>query len=132
MKRTIGQVLDSGECDVYHPVTGEYIFMLNVFILNAQDAWQNLEAIKDMHMLKQIIYIDIEQENNGKRLKELALDLQEVEFELQRLWGFTEDARYHKFWQYPKCTCPQMDNEDRYGTKYKIVNQQCPLHGDKA
>jgi hypothetical protein len=129
MKKTIEEVLKTGECQVHHPITGDVVFILNPFMLNQQDAWHNLEALKDIHILKQVIYIDLEQETNPKRLKELSLDLQELEFHLQDLWGFSRDARYHRFWEYPKCTCPKLDNEDRYATGFVIVNSDCPLHG---
>lgn len=52
------------------------------------------------------------------------------EFALQRLWGFSEDAKYHRFWDAKGCTCPKMDNDDAYPTGYYIVNRLCPLHGN--
>lgn len=53
-----------------------------------------------------------------------------IEFELQELWGFPMDIKYHKFWERPRCKCCKMDNEERAGTGYYIINENCPLHGN--
>lgn len=55
--------------------------------------------------------------------------LEECEYELQGLWGFKADPRFHKFWLTPHCTCPKMDNEDDYGTEMMHIDRNCPLHG---
>ena len=62
----------------------------------------------------------------AKRLHKLWI---ENEYTLQRLWGFEEKANMHRFWEYPYCTCPKLDNEDRYGTSSYIVSCGCPIHG---
>lgn len=60
----------------------------------------------------------------------LVVAWKENEFKLQRLWGFDEDARYHRFFDLPHCNCPVLDNLERLGTDYQIHNQNCPIHGD--
>ena len=52
-----------------------------------------------------------------------------IEFELQELWGFERNARYHRFWNRPWCSCPKMDNEEAYGLNRAFVSGHCPLHG---
>ena len=53
----------------------------------------------------------------------------ELEFELQRLWGFSQDEEFHKYWlNIGSCSCPKMDNMDRLGYG-RIINLGCPLHG---
>ena len=53
----------------------------------------------------------------------------ELEFELQRLWGFPQDEEFHKYWlSVGSCSCPNMDNMDRLGYG-RIINLGCPLHG---
>ena len=53
----------------------------------------------------------------------------ELEFELQRLWGFPQDKEFHKYWlNIGSCTCPKMDNMDRLGYG-RIINLGCPVHG---
>lgn len=57
--------------------------------------------------------------------------LEDLEFYLQGLWGFKRDKNFHKYWLEMKgCTCPKMDNDDRFGTNYRIYNSSCPWHGD--
>lgn len=54
----------------------------------------------------------------------------ETEFTIQKLWKFQPDPNYHRMWfEDPKCSCPNMDNKDRLGTPYKIINEECKLHG---
>jgi hypothetical protein len=53
----------------------------------------------------------------------------ELEFQLQKAWGFQQDSKYHKFWERPRCTCPKMDNDDGYPYGYYTISGVCPLHG---
>jgi len=56
--------------------------------------------------------------------------IEEIEFLMQRAWGFEEDAAFHTWWyQAPHCTCPPIDNAERFGSKNKVIRQDCPLHG---
>ena len=55
-----------------------------------------------------------------------------LELKLQFLWDFPQDTRYHRYWKAIKgCACAfhQMDNWDRFGTPYRVVNSGCPWHG---
>jgi hypothetical protein len=106
------------------------IYMMNKRLLDQQNCWSNLEAIKETHWLKLLFYEMIRETNDPVELKELAKDITECEFELQSLWGFTKDAKFHRFWETPKCICAKMDNEDAYPTGYYSITLSCPLHGD--
>lgn len=54
-----------------------------------------------------------------------------LEFECQKYWGFEQDEKFHQWWfNFSSCQCPQMDNRDNIGCEYRIVNNNCPLHGD--
>ena len=57
--------------------------------------------------------------------------IEEIEFEMQRLWGFTQDANYHTHWmRIPGCACPKIDNTDpMYYGAGKIISGGCPVHG---
>ena len=105
-------------------------YRLNENLVNRQKAWNNVEAIKETHWLKHVIYDMIRETDDAKLLKSLAQDLTEIEYELQGLWNFPYDANYHRFWEAPKCTCPVIDNQDVYPyMHYRTLN--CPLHGDE-
>ena len=53
----------------------------------------------------------------------------ELEFELQKLWGFSQDKEFHKYWlNVGHCECPPLDNLERLGHG-RIINLGCPVHG---
>ena len=62
-------------------------------------------------------------------LRLLNKSIQEIDFKLQELWGFPINSNYHRWWEVPKCLCPDMDNRERYGTKYRVTRGDCPIHG---
>ena len=47
-------------------------------------------------------------------LYESYLESNSVDAQLQKLWGFPKNVKYYAYWRYPHCTCPKMDNEDKY------------------
>ena len=64
--------------------------------------------------------------------RELFSDWLDVERTLQMLWGFDEEDRFIKFWTFPACSCPSMDNEDAFPTGYYYVNGDCIIHGTES
>jgi hypothetical protein len=102
--------------------------VLNRNLLTRQNAWGNLDAIKAEHVIKLNIYEAIKKEEDKAALKCYSQNLTDLEFRLQALWGFPKDARFHRFWQTPKCLCPLLDGEDSWGTGYTYINGECPLH----
>ena len=105
------------------------MFVLNRHLMERQNALANLEDIKTVHQTKLDIYDAIRYESDPRILRSFANDLTLCEFELQKLWKFPEDARFHRFWETPRCECPKMDNEERYGTSYSAISLGCKLHG---
>ncbi len=91
-------------------------------------------AVAKIIMLHQLKYGILEsataaiEDRNLLRMYAKMVEL--LEFELQRVWKFPLDAKFHRFWKFPGCTCPRLDNEDSYGTSYSIVNLDCPVHGN--
>lgn len=63
------------------------------------------------------------------KLRECAARMEEIEFELQKAWGFTPSREFHTYWyQVPHCTCPKLDNKDNVGTSLRIIGDDCPIH----
>lgn len=64
-------------------------------------------------------------------LKKIAEEIEQIEFELQRLWNFPQDANYHSYWfRINRCTCPRHDNVDpMFFGGGKIIMGNCPIHG---
>jgi hypothetical protein len=94
-------------------------------------SYDTIKLICETHAVKYGILIDMQNTDvsNVKALKEYAEQLTEIEYTLQRLWGFPENSAYHKFWLLPHCKCPRMDNQDRYATGCSIIDTECPVHG---
>ena len=90
------------------------------------------ELIQELHGRKIAVYKTIEATDDPAELEALADLITQIEFALQRAWGFPQSIAYHRFWETPKCSCPQMDNEECYGTKQFIIATNCRLHGDNT
>ena len=63
--------------------------------------------------------------------REIADKIEQLEFNLQRLWGFGESKMHHKYWsQLSMCLCNanSMDNTDDFGYR-RTIRLDCPLHG---
>lgn len=101
---------------------------INGNLLTRQNAWANLDEIKDAHELMLIIFDIMHSTNEKHYLRDLLKDITVIELRLQLLWGFKRDPLYHKFWNYPKCTCPKYDNIDSY-PYMAFYSKRCVLHG---
>ena len=121
------------ENSVYHVFSGgEYVCTINQFLLKKQGVDSTgLSNIKALHVKKHLIFQHMENTpvECTATLKKLADEVTEVEFALQRAWGFPQDKTYHEWYNVPKCNCSKLDNKERRGTPYSIVNLECPIHG---
>ena len=108
---------------------GKPIYRLNSNLLDRQKCWDNVEMIKALHVEKLKVYDVIKNTDDKEVLKNCAGKITEIEFMLQSKWNFPEDARFHRFWDTPKCICAKIDNNDSYPSGYYSVNGSCPLHG---
>lgn len=89
----------------------------------------NIRGIVQKHIQKLMMFEQMEETDDPNKLKELAQIVNDIEFDLQELWGFALDENFHEWYLVPKCTCPKLDNIDRRGTKYRIFSGDCPIHG---
>lgn len=89
-----------------------------------------LGAIKQMHLFKHLLFQKAERipDEFKASIVQMAKVHEMIELELQRLWGFKEDPKFIKFWEFPKCICPVLDNEDRWPTGVYVYNCSCPIH----
>ena len=67
--------------------------------------------------------------SDNPKIKAYAKDLEQIEFLLQDAWKFPRDAKFHRFWETPHCTCPKMDNADAWPSGYYVKTIDCPVHG---
>ena len=104
---------------------------INHHLLDKQDCWDNLDNIKDLHAARLRLEVVMEITDDPVVLRKCDEVYTAIEFALQGQWGFPLDKNFHRFWKRPKCRCPRFDNEERYGTKWAITQEDCPLHGWK-
>lgn len=120
-------------CKVY--LNGVPKHFINPYLLNQQKCWNNLEKIKKLHLERLIIYNGLSQLEGPHKatppyVKTALKSLTQIEYELQDLWKFKRDKKYHRFWEIPGCECPKLDNEDCYPHR-RVINEGCPYHGEE-
>lgn len=106
-----------------------FVYINSEFVFH-QKAEDNLEDIKDLYLFKHSVYDMMYEAQDEKYIRSLAKDAEFIELEIQKLFNFEPNANFYRFWEAPKCSCPVMDNMDRWGTGYKIYNQECIIHGE--
>ena len=68
-------------------------------------------------------------ETDKGRLRAVAQQVEDLEYQLQANWNFEPNENFHSYWyEIPHCQCPKLDNRDRLGYG-QIINGSCPIHG---
>ena len=90
-----------------------------------------IEALKVSHQVKHMLFEAARGwQESPKVLRMLAAQVEALEFEQQALWGFERDSSFHRFFDFPGCSCPKLDNEERIGIKNaRIISHRCKVHG---
>lgn len=108
---------------------GKTLYKLNARMVERQNlSPEDIEVVKALH-LKRIALHEVMETADESLLKELDEKCTKLEFEIQKAWGFKKDAKRHRFWERPRCSCPSMDNNDNYPTGIYSIDQGCLLHG---
>jgi hypothetical protein len=97
----------------------------------------NQIAINEIHDTRRDIFNSVEKmmktgykkEAHPTIFKELYDEWMELERDLQLLWGFGLDDNKIKFWNFPACSCPAMDNNNAYPYGYYAMSGGCMIHG---
>lgn len=90
-----------------------------------------LEAIAERHKSLADAFHDAAATSDRHHLRGIARRVEELEFHLQRLWRFDQDASYHTHWlRIPGCTCPVDANIALRGHKLRLIAKNCPVFGD--
>ena len=110
---------------------GKPAYDLNArLVLNQGLDASELRALKALHAEK-LKYFDLMNEtDDAVALRKYAKEVEFIEFEMQKNWHFPQDSRFHEWYKVPKCSCPKLDNKDRQGTEYRIIDPKCVIHGD--
>ena len=88
--------------------------------------------IEGLHEYRKHIFLVSEECGTDSLQRELYKEWYSVEQELQDLWGFDRDDNKIKFWNFPACSCPQMDNNDAYPYGYYVYSGDCVIHSEKV
>jgi len=81
------------------------------------------------HRYKLLVFELAKNTENPSLIVELSDELTQIEYRMQRLWGFPIDSNYHEWYLFPKCKCPKMDNADNRGSSRRIISADCLVHG---
>lgn len=110
---------------------GEAVSVLNARLAIKQNLdFDDIQKIKGVHIKLLELFDEIKNEQDPVKLKELASQIEDIEYELQDAWKFERDSRFHSWWfQAPKCECPYLDNLDLIGSGQRIISAHCPLFG---
>lgn len=109
----------------------KYMPILNVRLISNQNLNQEeVDKIYKLHRVRNCYITLMEISSSKEDLRYLSRIIEQIDFQLQRLWKFDEDSSYHRFWEIPKCDCPKMDNMDVYGTGHRCINPNCKIHGN--
>jgi len=118
---------DVQDVPVKHPRTS---YHLNPRLFDHQQAWENADALVAIHQQKLDLFDEIEHGDWDARLPLAAKRLEDIEYEMQRLWKFRQDARYHEWYLIPGCSCPKKENKALRNelAGFRIIATSCQFH----
>ena len=112
---------------------GKISGMMNPDIVKKQGLGnEQIENIKTLHRARLRLFDYMEKLTDPEQLKSCVLTLENLEFKMQKEWGFEQDKGMHSWWfQAPHCECPNRDNWDLWEAekRLRVINKDCPLHG---
>ncbi len=108
--------------------------MIDIKLLREQGlSDEEIRDVKKLQSIKKELEEKMDKTTNSKELKELygIWYKNEVSFYGKLFKGGTRvnSENLVRFWELPHCTCPFMDNHDRYPYGHYVVNCSCPVHG---
>lgn len=104
--------------------TKDELTVLSFPIEDDQAAIRVLAKRLDMFLKRPLMYTS--EEN-------VAAIVEGFEYVLQSVLKLPMDRNYHKYWYAVNgCKCPKLDNQDRWGTPYRVISSDCPYHSSKS
>lgn len=111
---------------------GNYDIRLNPRMIGDMKL-DDIEKLKDVYVELFKVFEKMENTNNTVKLYWLNKDIEPLEFEMQKYFGFKVDSNFHKYWyDCPKCSCPKMDNSDSLGVDVRYYDTNCIIHSEKT
>jgi hypothetical protein len=114
---------------VFNHVSNQ-LYMINQNLVNRQKvSADDVKKIVRLQTIRKYFYDFIELSNDKEEIRRLDKIITQIEFQLQKLWGFPQDRNHHRWFDVPKCDCPKWDNADSLGSDFRMINPNCILHG---
>jgi len=108
---------------------GKMVVINSRLVTNQGLDLDEVDKVNKLHKVRNCYLTLMENTDDITNLKKLSKIIEQIDFQLQKLWKFKVDSKYHRFWNLPKCQCPKLDNMDALGTGRKIYSKNCPIHG---
>ena len=90
---------------------------------------KEVRTLRRLHLKRIKMFEEMKKLKSKKSLLPYVEKLEKLEFAMQKAWGFTQDVKFHSWWnRAPHCTCPRIDNDDMFGTGLRIISSDCILH----
>lgn len=112
-------------------LNGEVTYVSPYLIKSRNISDDVVEQLKESHVERLRIFQEARATTDVPTLQRLAAEFEKLEFRQQALWGFPQSSDFHRWFEFPGCDCPKMDNEDRLGTSYRVISETCVIHGNK-
>jgi hypothetical protein len=91
---------------------------------------EDLDKITALHNELQDLFDEMRECSDKSILPSYVKKVEDIEFRMQEAWKFNKDSNFHSWWyKAPHCECPQIDNGERFGTGYRVIDMKCPVHG---
>lgn len=111
---------------------GREVLVLNKRLIDQQNCWDKVSEIKALHERRLEVeewMSQLKEDSPIEHVEQYNNVWSGIQFQLQKAWGFTEDAKFHRFWDIPGCRCAKLDNNDSYPTGYYSISGGCNIHG---
>lgn len=105
---------------------------INQSLLRAKEIDNNTRLkIEKLQKIRCCFYDIMEVTDDKTQLRNYSNIITQINYQLQRLWGFKLDSTKHDWYNIPKCSCPKSDNNQYWGINNRIINKLCIIHGEE-
>lgn len=91
----------------------------------------DLDKLILLHEKLHSLFDEMRECKNMAVLPSYVKRVEEIEYEMQLAWKFPKDPSKHCWWyRVPHCKCPEIDNQENWGIPRRVINRECPVHGN--
>lgn len=114
---------------VINPLTNKPAYDLNPdLILKQHLTKDDVALLQHLHQQKIVLFHKAEHETDLVLLRALAEEYEQLNYHLQEVCHFPRNADYHRWFDFPKCTCSRLENEANIGKSKRIFSSTCIIH----